>query len=170
MRLPFPPQWEELFSNSHNKVLEWSQVWIICPGELLSWAVRAHSTTLKYFSYLHLSNDAPNCLRDLVHRRHSKPCNTHCQYLSSISWSLLRATSHCASAVVWSISSQTASSMLGTERPLGHVFTPWPSTPWCVSRAHSLATVQSSASVNRFFLNGHLGGRSSRKKKKEKKS
>lgn len=77
-------------------------------------------------------------------------------YLSSISWSLLRATSHCGSPVVWSISSQITSNMPGAERPLVHGFTPWPSISWCAQRIQSLGPAQSPASVSLFFLTGQL--------------
>ena len=85
-------------------------------------------------------------------------------YLSSISWSLLRATSHCGSPVVWSISSQITSNMPGAERPLVHGFTPWPSISWCAQRIQSLGPAQSPASVSLFFLTGQL-----KKKKKSMK-
>lgn len=83
-------------------------------------------------------------------------------YLSSISWSLLRATSHCGSPVVWSISSHITSNMPGAERPLVHGFTPWLSISWCAQRIQSLGPAQSPASVSLFFLTGQL----EKKKKK----
>lgn len=88
-----------------------------------------------------------------------------CIYLSSISWSFLRATSHCCSPIVCSISSQGISNMAvsGWLPPYWLVATS-PAACWPAQRIHSSVLGfwgQFLAPVSLFFFTGQLGNKTS---------
>lgn len=95
-----------------------------------------------------------------------------CIYLSSISWSFLRATSHCCSPIVCSISSQGISNMAvsGWLPPYWLVATS-PAACWPAQRIHSSVLGfkgQFLAPVSLFFFTGQLGNKTSLQLTKEK--
>lgn len=85
-----------------------------------------------------------------------------CIYLSSISWSFLRATSHCCSPIVWSISSQGMSNMAVSGPLPSYWLATSPAACWPAQRIHSSVLGfkgQFLAPVSLFFRTGQLGNK-----------
>lgn len=94
-----------------------------------------------------------------------------CIYLSSISWSFLRATSHCCSPIVWSISSQGISNMAVSGPLPPYWLATSPAACWPAQRIHSSVLGfkgQFLAPVSLFFRTGQLGNKVSFQLSKKK--